>query len=486
MYLSNSLCENGGYYRYTGNAWEFISTGYSSIAAIDGPLWIGSETDIFALSSGYYKYFIHHSDGSGWTDERQNGFFNDLWGTAGDDVFAAGEDGIIMRLARPDRTPPAVTLTDPSDGATGVDPNTYRLVVTFSEPIDISTVNETTFTVRGPSGVVDGDISIGSESNQLLFNPSENLQPGTAYSVAFSAGAVLDMEGNSMPAASWTFTTKSGTYITPDLWISAEINTVDKGMIEAIWKEGGQDVTARGDRVIWGYFYANPADVDWGDPMNPDLFVKIWFDVDRHVYISYLHVSVPEISVFSRFNPHSSWQETLNLKNTTDLDHRYAGHYYFYLDRMNGYEWGYNPVSESQLEDGASPSGQVISTAPPGVNLIHNLRIGAVIKTADKGDLRASWKPGGQGLTARGDTVLWGYFYADPAVMSWGSTQNPDLFVKIWFDVSGPVYVDYYHASVPDICVYSDLPSEGPFNDSGITLLKNRLVEHRYNIGPVK
>ncbi len=102
-------------------------------------------------------------------------------------------------------------------------------------------------------------------------------------------------------------------------------------------------------------------------------------------------------------------------------------------------------------------------------------------QTADKGDLAASWRLGGRGLTARGDSVLWGYFYADPDLVGWGSPENPDLFVKVWHNVNGPVYIDFFHASVPDIYVYSGFSAETPSSESGITSLNNRLVEHRFN-----
>lgn len=485
IYFLNSGCnyEDSGFYRYDGKAWEFIPTGNMNISPDDitGPLWVGAETDIFALST-WHHHIISHYDGAGWTQVSQNGPFNDLWGTAGGDVFAAGKNGTVLRLARPDTTPPEVTQTDPANGETLVDPAISRIIASFSETIDIRSVDETVFIVQGPSGIVAGEIALGDAPDQLVFTPTESLQPGASYSVTLSGGAIRDTDGNSMAAAvSWTFSTQTGTFITPDLWISAKINTVDRGLIEAVWKKSGEDSTARGDTVIWGYFYADPENVDWGDPMNPDLFVKIWFDVERHVYISYLHVSVPEITVYSRLIPHCSWQTPLNLKETTSLVDRYAGHYFFYKDRLNGDQGGYHPGSESQFENGTSLSAPAISNPPPGVDLMMQLRIGAVIKTADKGDLAATWRMGGQGLTARGDTVLWGFFYADPAVVSWGSPENPDLFVKIWFDVNGPVYVDFFHASVPDICVYSDLPADENFSSSGITLLKNRLVEHRYS-----
>ncbi len=60
------------------------------------------------------------------------------------------------------------------------------------------------------------------------------------------------------------------------------------------------------------------------------------------------------------------------------------------------------------------------------------------------------------------------------------SQENPDLFVKIWFDVGGAVFVDFFHVSVPDIEVYSELPNDGYYDNRGTTILSDRFIEHRY------
>ena len=92
-----------------------------------------------------------------------------------------------------------------------------------------------------------------------------------------------------------------GYLVTSDLWIRAVINTVEKGPIDAVFYKGGEKTTSRGDTVIWGYFYANPDDVSWGDQGNPDLYVKIWFDVSGRIDVNYFHVSVPSIEVYSDY-----------------------------------------------------------------------------------------------------------------------------------------------------------------------------------------
>jgi hypothetical protein len=196
------------------------------------------------------------------------------------------------------------------------------------------------------------------------------------------------------------------------------------------------------------------------------VFVKIWIDVNGPVYVDYFHVSVPDIDVYTDF----SYDAVPDRQGKATLSQRFVEHSY-----VNGVVGG-----KTQIEDGISPAGYVAKANPTGSVLINNLRIGAVINTSDKGPIEGVWRLGGQDTTARGDKVVWGYFYADPAIMSWGSQNNPDLFAKIWFDVGGAVFVDFFHVSVPDIEVYSDLPSSGGYDKNGTTILADRFVEHRY------
>lgn len=72
------------------------------------------------------------------------------------------------------------------------------------------------------------------------------------------------------------------------------------------------------------------------------------------------------------------------------------------------------------------------------------------------------------------------HFYASPSDVTWGSSNNPDLFVKIWFDVSGRVDVNFFHVSVPDIEVYSDLPDDSVYDQKGTTIMDNRYIRHEY------
>jgi len=116
-----------------------------------------------------------------------------------------------------------------------------------------------------------------------------------------------------------------GYLVTSDLWIKAVINTVEKGSVDAVFYNGGEKTTSRGDKVIWGYFYASPDDVSWGDQGNPDLYVKIWFDVSGRIDVNYFHVSVPDIVVYSDYPYDGAYDQC----GTTTMANRYVRHEYW-------------------------------------------------------------------------------------------------------------------------------------------------------------
>jgi hypothetical protein len=128
-------------------------------------------------------------------------------------------------------------------------------------------------------------------------------------------------------------------------------------------------------------------------------------------------------------------------------------------------------IEQLYLDDNGSDTGYIVA---------ENLRIRAVIDTEEKGPVEAVFVEGGDNFNDRGDRVVWGYFYASPADVIWGNIDNPDLYVKVWFDVSGRIDVNYFHVSVPDIQVFSDYPSDGFYDQQGTTTLDNRYIRHEY------
>jgi hypothetical protein len=309
------------------------------------------------------------------------------------------------------------------------------------------------------SGNISGNYSVNSDGFFTLIVTSEVPNGTLTGNISGDNNTIIMSQRESISIG-------GGNLVTSGLWIKAVINTVEKGPIEAVWKKGGEDTTSRGDRVIWGHFYASPSDVTWGSENNPDLFVKIWYDVSGRVDVNYFHVSVPDIEVYSGY----PYDGTYDQQGTTTMSRRYIRQYYE----------GGQSYSDESYEDGNPPSGYSPAGNPSGYSTINDLKIGSIINTVEKGPIDAVWRLGGQDTTARGDQVVWGLFYASPSDVTWGSQNNPDLFVKIWFDVSGRVDVNFFHVSVPDIEVYSDLPNDGTFDQKGTTIMDNRYIRHEY------
>ena len=103
-----------------------------------------------------------------------------------------------------DTTPPSVSLTIPADGATDV-PINATVTATFSEEIDSSTINTSTFTVSKGGYGISGSMSYGGTT--ATFTPSSNLEYSATYTATITT-AVKDLAGNSMSSNySWSFTT---------------------------------------------------------------------------------------------------------------------------------------------------------------------------------------------------------------------------------------------------------------------------------------
>ena len=461
---------------FDGQTWSEVDDSAGFLFGQRFRFWGPSPGKLFLVVYG--NTTIEYYDGSDWTGviPFDKTGFNDVWGY-GSEVYCVGDNGTIIHSSMPDHTAPTILSVSPYHGATDVGVQPY-FTIQFSEP------------VAGPAVVItdENGRSIAPAPGSFGGNKSNAwgwtiLDYGTTYTVTVPA-ETRDIAGNTLGADySWSFTTRAddrqvatGVSITDELWLGATINTGDQGEIEGRWQLGGEDTTARGDRVIWGYFYADPADVSWGDPDNPDLFVKIWFDVTGSLYISYFHVSVPEIRVASLYPVSETSGAVSSRFRTATLSRRHVGDFYYYRPESGDFYTRHT----DQFENGLPMTDDAPVGNPAGYVLAGGLRIGAVIHTEYNGPLEGLWQLGGEATTQRGDQVLWGYFYADPEVVNWGSRQNPDGFVKAWYDVSGAVFLDFFHVSVPDIEVFSAFSGSTGYENRATTVLDNRFIEHRY------
>jgi RHS repeat-associated protein len=91
---------------------------------------------------------------------------------------------------------PSVTAITPVSGTTGV-PTGGSVVLTFNEPIDISTVNYSTvpISVNGISGVLSGSYSLDSSGEVLTFAPLSPMPANATILVQVVSNGVADLSG---------------------------------------------------------------------------------------------------------------------------------------------------------------------------------------------------------------------------------------------------------------------------------------------------
>jgi N,N-dimethylformamidase beta subunit-like, C-terminal/Domain of unknown function (DUF4082)/Bacterial Ig-like domain/WD domain, G-beta repeat/Bacterial Ig domain len=174
-------------------------------------------------------------------------------------------DVIFDTTAPPDTTPPTVSATTPTTGATGVAPGT-SVSATFSEALDPATVGATTFELRNPSNtVVPATVSYNTTNNTATLTPNAPLANSTTYTALLKGGStdprVKDLAGNALAANyTWSFTTaEPGPCTTPANPIVAE-NCLT-GNPSSEW-----DITGVGDASIQGF--ATDISINRGGTIN--------------------------------------------------------------------------------------------------------------------------------------------------------------------------------------------------------------------------
>jgi len=113
----------------------------------------------------------------------------------------------------PDATAPMVTSTNPADGTTDVAVNS-AVNATFSEQMDASTIDVSTFIVKdAANNPVTGTVSYAGTI--ATFTPSTYLASSTMYTAIITTNA-KDLAGNPMSGNyTWTFTTGNAPDISP-------------------------------------------------------------------------------------------------------------------------------------------------------------------------------------------------------------------------------------------------------------------------------
>jgi hypothetical protein len=114
-----------------------------------------------------------------------------------------------------------------------------------------------------------------------------------------------------------------------------------------------------------------------------------------------------------------------------------------------------------------------------GYTAASGLWVKAVLQTPG-GPVGLIWKQTGTDTTPSGDRVVSGYFYASPQDFAYGSSYNPEVFVKIYIATNGWCNIAFNHVTVDNVAVFSAHHYAGSVDQSGIITLTGRLAEHEY------
>lgn len=115
--------------------------------------------------------------------------------------------------AATDTTAPTVATINPLDAATGM--CTTKIVsAVFSEPMDVGTINTTTFRVTDNGVAVTGQVSYDTTSQTATFAPNSSTgfasNRSFVVTVASGSSGVKDLAGNALVSdRTWTFTTNA-------------------------------------------------------------------------------------------------------------------------------------------------------------------------------------------------------------------------------------------------------------------------------------
>jgi hypothetical protein len=213
--LTNPKSIGSGSSKYGG-----ITTAYAEYMAFsDDNLFLGYVRTEIGGTPGASKFSVE--------DPRSMHEVNRIWGRLNlgdknDDQFifpignllVIGDDQspypgwfIAVHQAEPDTKAPVIDTVIPKDG-TSDNSVKSRIGVTFSDTIELATVNAASFIVR-PVGGAPLAGRYGLRNSVVNFDPEEDLEPGTTYEVVLPKGGITDLVGNEL-GAEWksTFTTQ--------------------------------------------------------------------------------------------------------------------------------------------------------------------------------------------------------------------------------------------------------------------------------------
>ncbi|HMJ36868.1 MAG TPA: Ig-like domain-containing protein [Baekduia sp.] len=172
---------------------------------------------VYTLSVGLNSYFVNAKSGlaqplnSGPATtmaDGNNGAYNTTAGQFPNQSWNSTNyfvDGVFKLPLAPARTP-AVTTRTPTDGATGV-ARDAKVTATFNYPLNPSTVNGSTVTLKDGATTVAATRAYNDETQTVTLAPTSPLDIGTTYTVMLSTAISSDDDTPMAAPVTWSFTT---------------------------------------------------------------------------------------------------------------------------------------------------------------------------------------------------------------------------------------------------------------------------------------
>jgi hypothetical protein len=202
----------------TASGWQQVQLG-SPVPVSANATYVASyhsHTGAYALDEPYFGSSVDNPPLHGLANgvDGGNGVYRYGSSSFPTQSFAASNywvDVVFERDGGPDTTPPQATPVRPVDGAQEVSTQA-NVSVSFSEPLQASTLNTSTFNLRAPGGAqVQADVSYDLGESTATLTPQKALQYSTTYTATVSGGSagVADRAGNRMQQdRTWSFETE--------------------------------------------------------------------------------------------------------------------------------------------------------------------------------------------------------------------------------------------------------------------------------------
>ena len=125
---------------------------------------------------------------------------------------------------------PLIVSTYPNNNEINVTQNKL-IAVDFSEPMNTSTINNSTFTLKKGTTAVEGTIAYSGTT--ATFTPTDAMAPGTVYTALLTNGA-KDLAGNALATnKEWSFTTEEGPAVISVSPLNGDVNVMRNALISA-------------------------------------------------------------------------------------------------------------------------------------------------------------------------------------------------------------------------------------------------------------